>query len=196
MSGDATDDVRTLDVALRHGVSEMQYNFLTRLVREREYVGWGTTVDERLAKLDLLFRSGDLRGTNVSREIDFWLARPHAPAQPVQADDTELTPGVYALDGRIYVVKFNQVGTRLYAKRLVELQGAERVNVLNDTVNIEFVHAPGAVANLRPEHRMTVDEAERLCVRYGKCVSCGRPLKKNARSVRAGIGPVCLKMFR
>lgn len=116
-----------------------------------------------------------------------WLARPVAPAQ--------LEPGVYEIEaGKIYVVKLNREGTRLYAKRLVEIN-ADRVAESGDTVQIEFEYDRGAIFNIKPEHRMPLERAEQLTLRYGRCINCGRKLKA-AKSVRQGIGPVCIKSFR
>ena len=41
---------------------------------------------------------------------------------------------------------------------------------------------------------MPLAEAEELSTRYAKCIVCERTLKA-AKSVRASIGPVCIKMF-
>lgn len=104
-----------------------------------------------------------------------------------------VTPGVYETQSGIFVVKFNQSKTRLYAKRLVEI-GGTRLTETDEDVHIEFEYAPGAVYNLTPDDRMPLDRAEALTLRYGRCIVCGRTLKA-AKSVRAGIGPVCVKYF-
>jgi hypothetical protein len=117
-------------------------------------------------------------------------------AAPVKADTPEvapLTPGVYEVEGTVYVVKPNRDKTRLYAKRLVEING-ERLTVEGEHVAIEFEYAPGAIYNIKPEHKMPVERAKKLTIRYGKCIVCNRKLKA-AKSVEDGIGPVCIKSF-
>ena len=177
---------QALALAQRANVSEKQFNFIERLVRERTDDFWPSEPEARVQRLYELFRRGELDRHKTSREIDYWLSRPQA--------QVDLTPGVYEVDGRVYVVKPNKEKTALYAKRLVELNGARRVNEENDTVRFELEYAPGAIRDIRPEHRMPLKRAEELTIRYGRCISCGRPLKA-AVSVRRGIGPVCVKMF-
>lgn len=180
------------DVALRSGVSDRQFDFLLRLARERvipDLVDADARVDAILTLVFELHRLGVLTKREVSQRIDELLQLPRATVE------VALTPGVYELDGVAYVVKPNRAGTNLYAKQLVELGGsARRLNELDDHVPIEFVYAPGAVRALRPEHRMPLERAKALTIRYGRCVNCGRSLKA-AVSVERGIGPVCVKAF-
>lgn len=103
-------------------------------------------------------------------------------------------PGVFENEHGIFVVKPNRKGDRLYAKRLVEI-GGERLNAEGDHVAFDFEYAPGAMRHLREEHRMDVDRAKELTLRYGRCINCARRLKA-AKSVEEGIGPVCIKRFR
>lgn len=114
-----------------------------------------------------------------------------APDQP-KVVDPDLTPGVYDVDGAVYVVKFNQGKTRLYAKHIVE--SPERLNANGDLIDIDFVYAPGAIFKIKPTHRMAFEDAKVLTIRYGRCINCGRALKAG-KSVEAGIGPVCRKLF-
>lgn len=108
---------------------------------------------------------------------------------------TVTTPGVYKLpNGEIYVVKPNRQKTRLYAKRLVEAPSS-RLTEQGEVVDFDFEYAPGAIFHIRPEYQMDIEEAEKLMIRYGRCIVCGRRLKR-AESVRRGIGPICIKYFR
>jgi formylmethanofuran dehydrogenase subunit E len=102
-------------------------------------------------------------------------------------------PGVYERDGVIYVVKHTQDKQRLYAKRIRELEST-RITEAGTIVEIEFDYAPGAVYRLRPEDKMPLERAKEYTIRYGRCLVCGRTLKK-AESVERGIGPVCIKSF-
>lgn len=116
-----------------------------------------------------------------------------APEQP--ADHERVTePGVYENDEGIFVVKYNRARTRLYAKRLVEIN-AQRATEVGERVNIEFVYAPGVIYRLRPEQKMDLERARELTIRYGRCLVCGRRLRA-AESVERGIGPVCIQSFR
>jgi len=184
-----TTTLGPLDAALAHGVTERQFNYLTRLVRERRCDYWPENADERVERLHRLFQTGELTRATVSREIDYWQSRP----QPREVH-RELTPGVYELNGQVYVVKPNRAKTRLYAKKLVELNTARRVNGADDVVAFDYEYAPGAIYDIRPEHRMTKERAVELGIRYGRCMNCNRPLKA-AKSVLAGYGPVCVKAF-
>lgn len=107
----------------------------------------------------------------------------------------QVKPGVYELPtGEIYVVKPNQKGTHVYAKRLVETP-SERVTEQGEHVKFDFVYESGAIFKIWPEHQMDLKRARELMIRYGRCIVCGAHLKV-AQSVERGIGPVCIKYFR
>lgn len=91
-----------------------------------------------------------------------------------------LEPGMYARDGKVYRVVLSQAG-RLYAK--VWTEG-------DDDTPARFEFAPGAIRDLRPEHRMTVEAAKTYSRRLGACCVCGKTLT-NPASIERGIGPVC-----
>src|SRR3989442_106134 len=103
-------------------------------------------------------------------------------------------PGVYKMAGRIFVVKPIREKTKNYALELVEAKGP-RINEEGQAISFDMVYAPGAIYNLREEDRMPIDEAKKLIVKYGKCIACGRKLKR-AESVERGIGPICVKYFK
>lgn len=106
-----------------------------------------------------------------------------------------LKSGVYELPtGEIYVVKPNREHTRLYAKKLVEAP-TKRLTETGEHVDFGFVYEPGAIYKLLPEHQMSLEQAKKLMIKYGKCIVCGRHLKV-AQSVEQGMGPVCIKYVR
>lgn len=108
---------------------------------------------------------------------------------------TVTEPGVYEDgDGNVFVVKPNREKTRLYAKRLIEID-AERATEAGERVKIDFEYAPGAIFGLTPDMKMPLEKAKKLAVRYGRCIVCNRALKA-AKSVEDMIGPVCIKSFR
>jgi Family of unknown function (DUF6011) len=138
-------------------------------------------------------------------------------SKPGAGDQSALVPGVYRLDGRVYVVVGNKIyiawrrtckdapGTarpadaRVYAKRLVE--SAPRETEAGTEIPFELQYDKGAIFRLTLSDRMPLAEAEVLTTRYGKCIApgpnggiCGRRLRA-AKSVRRGIGPVCIKYF-
>lgn len=197
--------------------SDKQHRFAMRLAGERDVpVAGRTHVEANL--IDRLF---DLSGNHevfdpesdkvvttfeASAVID-WLqmlprkqtAHVATAARPAATAPTELTPGLYKVDGQVYVVKPNQAKTRLYAKALVEIH-ADRVTDADTIVQIEYEYAAGAIYQIKPEHRMSFDEAKKLNVRYGKCVMCGAKLKA-AKSVKdaeenGGFGPICVTYVR
>lgn len=102
--------------------------------------------------------------------------------------------GVYEVpEGAIFKVQRSGTSGHLYAKRLTLTPA--RVNELEETVGWDFEYAPGAVRSLTPEMQLTVERAMELSIKYERCISCGRTLKAE-KSVRANIGPVCIKYFR
>jgi NADH pyrophosphatase NudC (nudix superfamily) len=100
-------------------------------------------------------------------------------------------PGVFKKDTEIFVVKMNREKTRLYALKLVEAPST-RLTESGAVVDFEFEYAKGAIYKLSEENRMSLEEAKEYTIKYGRCIVCGRRLKR-AESVERGIGPVCIK---
>lgn len=95
--------------------------------------------------------------------------------------------------GEIFKVQVAVHGSgNLYAKKLVvesdAVRDADGKIVEPGIVRFEF--AKGAVAKLRPEWKMTLDEAKAFGALYGTCCVCGRTLTDEG-SITAGIGPIC-----
>lgn len=70
----------------------------------------------------------------------------------------------------------------LYAKRLIApaFEGGKA----------SFEYAPGAVRKLKPEWRMTLEEAKEYGALYGCCIRCCRTLTRE-ESIERQMGPVC-----
>jgi len=102
-------------------------------------------------------------------------------------------PGAFRKGEDVYIVKPNKERTRLYALKLVEAP-SHRLTVDGRTVDFEFEYAKGAIYKLTEADRMSIEEAEKLSIMYGKCIICGRRLKV-AESIKRGIGPVCAKII-
>jgi hypothetical protein len=183
-----------------NGPSEKQINFVLKLAGERRDDAIGSDGEERIENVAARIENGATR-----QQVSTWISHllrmpvdtrevetPVTSQQPKEVDPA-LTPGVYDVSGQVFVVKPNQRKTGLYAKRLVEIAG-ERLNEENTLVNIEFVYAPGAIFDIKPEQKMSLEDAKWLTIRYGRCIVCGRRLKAG-KSVEQGIGPVCIKSF-
>ncbi|MFF5668844.1 DUF6011 domain-containing protein [Streptomyces hygroscopicus] len=88
--------------------------------------------------------------------------------------------GMYLCESRIYRVKRSEAG-RLYALELVTENGKSR-----------FEYDRSAVFKLRPEHRMSVEQAAEHSRLIGACCVCGATLT-DPKSIARGIGPVCAR---
>lgn len=173
-------------------VTERQAAFVRKLARERVFPRLGSTRAERLTQVESLITSIDkMRMTTLIGQL---VGSPFDKTPDAEADAEKLTAGVYEVNGEIFNIKWNKAKTNLYAQRLVELPNVDRLTESGDVVHIEFEYAPGVVHRVRPHHKMPLERARELTIRYGRCLACGRRLK-NAESVERGIGPVCRKAF-
>jgi hypothetical protein len=108
-------------------------------------------------------------------------ATPATPAAPA----VELDAGIYFKDGTVYKVVRAVYGSRkMYAKRLVPVEGARG----------RFEYAPGAVRELTPADRMTIEQGREYGALYGMCANCGAVLTAED-SIEAGMGPICRAKF-
>jgi Family of unknown function (DUF6011) len=181
----------TRTATARREPTQPMLNFMYRLAGERVVPQWGTCGEERIESLGARVEDTHPDFHEVGRMIDWLKTQPHDRAD-APADDFDaqtLKPGAYRRDGVIYIVKPNREKTRVYAKRMVVING-ERLTEAGTVVKIEFEYERGAIFQLRPEHRLSTEECEALSIRYEKCIMCGRGLKA-AKSVQRMIGPVC-----
>lgn len=157
-----------------HPATAKQLAFLQRIAAERHYA-----LPVAVAELSI---------PEASQLIDRILAIPRTA--PVHATRPTLEPGMYLLpDGRVFKVQKAKDSDRIYAKRLQPI-GGRRLTETDDVVRFEFVYERGAIAQLQPEHRMSLAEAKAFGIRYGVCCWCGARLS-DAKSVANGIGPIC-----
>lgn len=120
------------------------------------------------------------RDGNASAWIDRLIAKISElkKAQP----RVEIEDGMYVLDGQIYKVQHAVHGSgRQYAKLLVITELGGRGS---------FEYAPGVVGRIRPEHRMTMEQAREFGALYGMCVRCGRVLTRED-SIERMMGEIC-----
>lgn len=85
------------------------------------------------------------------------------------------TEGIYLNNQGVFKLYTTQSGY-LFAKKLQQ--------------NGSWEGVPGAANKIRPETKMTLEQAKQYGKMYGMCMLCGRTLT-DEKSIEAGIGPVC-----
>jgi hypothetical protein len=138
------------------------------LISPKQLAFAGRLANERGVALDSSFSTWSMN--QASEEIARLLAMPKVGVRV-------LPEGIYLKDGIVYKVQVSGAG-RSYAKVLREKGGFEYDNT--------------AIKNLSIEDKITIEQAKAYGVQYGVCVVCGA-LLTDAKSVAAGIGPVCGK---
>lgn len=129
----------------------------------------------------------------ISKSIDTMAKMVDAPKP--KATTPEVAEGMYRdpATGDIFKVQVAYHGSgRLYAKKLVKLE-VPRVKRSKEYSH-DFEYAPGAVNRIKPEWRMTKEQAAEWGRLYGACCKCGTILT-DERSIAAGIGPICAGSF-
>jgi hypothetical protein len=97
------------------------------------------------------------------------------------ATEIKVTEGFYLVNAGAFKVKRAKESGRLYAMKL-------------DLNTGKFEYDKGAIYNLRPETRMTKEQAAAYGRRTGVCMICSRTLT-DPKSIAQGIGPICIKGF-
>lgn len=103
----------------------------------------------------------------------------------------KLEPGIYLHDGTVVRVRFGSNG-RPYADRLTKLDTPEPTS--NGFRTHRFERVKGLALRVRPEDRMTKEEAIAFGQEHSVCVNCGKQLDPNIRDAEGYmryIGPVC-----
>ena len=136
------------------------------LISPKQLAFAGRLANERGVALATDFSTWSMN--QASEEIARLLAMPKVGALP---------EGIYLIDGIVYKVQVSGAG-RSYAKVLREKGGFEYDNT--------------AIKNLSIGDKITLEQAKAYGVQFGICVVCGATLT-DAKSVAAGIGPVCGK---
>jgi hypothetical protein len=157
-------------VAVTNGIpaTEKQINFIKTLADRK-----GFNLAESLT---------NLTKQSATRMIETLLSMNDKPRQiiaPAKTTESELSEGMYQRDGKIFKVYFNQAGSRLLAKELID--GS-------------FEYQGMASRFVKPEHRMTIEQAKQYGKVTGTCCVCSRRLT-DEESIAEGIGPVCAKKF-
>lgn len=149
--------------------TEKQINFLIKLMDERNRPWTQATLD-KLSKRD------------ASELISALLDEPKAKAPRTGATSPEITEdGMYQMPtGEIFKVQIAIHGSgKLYAKALIV-----------DESGAYFEYAAGAIRKLRPEWKMTMEQAKAFGSLYGVCCNCAKPLTKED-SIFNGYGATC-----
>lgn len=128
----------------------------------------------------------DLTKAQASNLITELLAAPKPARRPATSQaKTEVTEGMYRKDEVIYKVQIAHHGSgRPYAKKLVQ----------DEEGQWSFEYAAGALRNLTPADKLSLEEAKKFGALYGWCCVCATILT-NEKSIAEGIGPVCAKKF-
>lgn len=171
--------------------TDKQLAFIAKLIGEKNTSHFG---EDTLSDLLEFKATGTLPKKHASQLIDALLS---APKQKVAAaaapSSAPLTAGIYlAPNGDVIQVKLNQAKTNVYAK--VAMAGPDRLNLLGEVVKFKFVYVPGLIKHITPDMKMSKEQAEEFSFKFKQCMACGRKLEA-AKSVAAGIGPVCIKYF-
>ena len=107
------------------------------------------------------------------------MARRTADAAAGAAADALEADRLYEVGGEVYRTVLSGSGN-LYAKILDTPGGSP-----------SWEYAAGAIRKIRPEHRMSIERAKELSVRFARCIRCHAELSADL-SVERGIGPVCI----
>lgn len=127
----------------------------------------------------------------VSADIETLKNLPDMPRPKAEMKD-EVREGMYRdpQTGEIYKVQLARYGSKnLYAKLMVALD-EPKVNAKGEEFSHEFVYTAGAIRKIRPEWRMSKEDAAHLGKVTGSCVRCCRVLTKES-SIDQGMGDKC-----
>lgn len=181
-------------------ISQPQKDLIRRLADEKEVPVAGRTVTEAtlIARFEDVLGQKSVTKGEASDVISWLLSLPRTAIlreEPRREAPEKLQPGVYEVDGTVYIVRPTRDKLRTYAMRLVQISG-QRLTEGEDQPKqkIDFEFDKGAIYKIKPEHRMPFERAKELTVLYSQCIVCGRHLEQG-QSVERGIGPVCIKKF-
>ncbi|HEY6020994.1 MAG TPA: DUF6011 domain-containing protein [Candidatus Paceibacterota bacterium] len=161
------------------GITPKQRDFIATLVRDRDvdidYDIDGLTAKQASALIDMLKKAPYRAAKNPGqRYAGNSAVKPSSNLHAVDA-------GIYVVDDTVYKVQVSKSTGRPYALRLV----------INAYGSADFVFESGLIKLIRPEHRISIEDAAEFGVRFGVCCQCGRTLT-NPESIERGIGPICL----
>jgi len=176
-------------------ITEGQARFLRNLIGQKLAPASELTV-ALLAKVDLLTKIEAKRHLDDLQQLPDYVApatadqpAPRRKGPEVEADGMYRDPAT----GDIFKVQIAHHGSgKLYAKKLVKLD--EPTTVRGKEAHFAFEMARGAIMTIKPEWRMTREDAAEFGHLYGCCMKCGTVLTDEA-SIERGIGPKCAESF-
>lgn len=176
-------------------ITEGQTRFMASLVAQKLAPGSDLAV-AILGKMDSLTKIEAKRHLDNLQKLPDYVAPAAAGKAPARHNAPEVeADGMYRHPetGDIYKVQIAHHGSgKLYAKILVKLDEPEIKR--GKEAHYEFVMARGAIMTLKPEWRLTREDAAEFGHLYGCCIRCGAVLTDEA-SIERGIGPDCAKKF-
>lgn len=169
--------------AVRMATSK-QFEFIKSLIASKD-----TSQVEDLVQMGReAAMAGTMTAEQASKMIDMLKAQPRKPEPSV-----ELESGMYKVGETIYKVYKTVHGSgKMCAKELVMVEGWSFET--HGKQAAEFVYRGLATRFVKPENRMSLEQAKEFGVIYGVCCVCGATLTDET-SIAAGIGPVCGKRF-
>jgi len=158
-------------LAIASPATEAQINFLIKLLAEK--------IEDPAKSLDAIkwVNEHKLSKATASAKITEYMAMP--TVRKAFSSTPELDEGMYLVNGDIFKVYHTQSG-HLATKQLIE-------------GSFEYT-GKRPLNSIKPEHRMTLDQAKEYGKVTGTCCNCGR-LLTNEDSIEAGIGPICASKF-
>jgi hypothetical protein len=167
--------------AIAQAPTDAQRNFLASLAA----TAYGADAAAYLLKVDEMITDRRAFSQEIDRVKPLADAARRTQRAAAAAKVTEdLAIGMYRNPETavIYRVVKSRESGRLYAKRLT---------VLNAN-SASFSYDGGAIYRIKPEWRLSLDDAKAWGLHYGICCVCAANLS-DPKSVAEGIGPVCAK---
>ncbi len=160
-----------------------QEGFLRKLLNERDH-GWDAT-EEFIAAL-LTNRKA------TSASIDLLLGMPKAAAPKFTADAVAtLEDGIYRYGDTFYKVYHTVHGANVQVAKVLHLTKAGVDDNGKQLWNGEWEYlGKKPLYSLKPEHKLTQEQAKQFGLVYGMCCNCTRDLTRE-ESIYVGYGPTC-----
>ncbi len=182
--------------------TDKQSRFLFRLASERGYTNPGPTTYIMTSPDGRTVDFSKLTKHEASAMIEKLLQTPKVPApgktsRPVSK--VEVTEGMYQDPESQEIFKVQRAihgSGKLYAKILVVDEEAtfdDNGKMIRPAV-VVFEMAEGVVYQLRPEWKLTIEDAKRFGALYGVCMRCARTLTLE-ESIERAMGRICASKF-
>lgn len=175
------DDATPEPKPVKGDATEKQINFLIKLMGERG-LPWTQETLDKLTKRD----ASELISTLLDTPKPKIPAKPKGPKTTATGPE-EITEGMYqSPTGTIFKVQKAVHGSgHLYAKVL-----ETDTDPVTGVTEAWFSYAAGAVRKIKPEWRMTHEQASAFGSLYGMCCACSRTLT-DEDSQYNGYGRIC-----